>query len=58
MDVSINRLCRNAHQLLQLTASLPQEDVFILHLQKFLKKKVRITCYIIFGNNIYFILYY
>lgn len=40
MDVSINRLCRSVQQLLQLTASLPQEDIFVINLQKFLKKKV------------------
>lgn len=40
MDVSINRLCRSVQQLLQLTESLPQEDIFVINLQKFLKKKV------------------
>ncbi|KAH8296969.1 hypothetical protein KR044_002099 [Drosophila immigrans] len=39
MDVNINKLRRSAQQLLQRTASQPQEDVFILSLQKFLKKK-------------------
>ncbi|KAH8391169.1 hypothetical protein KR215_008404 [Drosophila sulfurigaster] len=39
MDVNVNKLRRSAQQLLQLTASQPQEDVFVLSLQKFLKKK-------------------
>ncbi|KAH8416229.1 hypothetical protein KR222_011655 [Zaprionus bogoriensis] len=39
MDVNINKLCRSVQQLLQLTASQPQDDVFVLNLQKFLKKK-------------------
>jgi len=40
MDVNINKLRRSTQQLLQLTASQPQEDVFVLNLHKFLKKKV------------------
>ncbi|EDW01516.1 GH20407 [Drosophila grimshawi] len=39
MDVKINKLRRSVQQLLQLTASEPQDDVFVLNLQKFLKKK-------------------
>ncbi|EDW58745.1 midasin [Drosophila virilis] len=40
MDVNINKLRRGVQKLLQLTASEPQDDVFILNLQKFLKKKL------------------
>jgi len=40
MDVNINKLRRSAQQLLQLTASEPEEDAFVLNLHKFLKKKV------------------
>ncbi|XP_034479634.1 midasin [Drosophila innubila] len=39
MDVNINKLRRSAQKLLNLTASEPQEDVFVLNLHKFLKKK-------------------
>ncbi|KAL7735504.1 hypothetical protein ACLKA6_010538 [Drosophila palustris] len=39
MNVNINKLRRSAQQLLQLTASQPQDDVFVLNLHKFLKKK-------------------
>ncbi|ALC40740.1 CG13185 [Drosophila busckii] len=39
MDVNINKLRRSAQQLLQLTASEPQDDNFLLHVQKFIKKQ-------------------